>query len=402
MKGDYQYELFSRYLKGQTTPAEEASLMVYFRDHGNTGELKDLVVRALSDLPEDEFEASKSTQAALGRVKTNLRRLLGREEKVVPVRRVRRWLPYAAAIILAFAVGMWVLIESGGLGGEHQLIAENILPGGNKATLTWTNGRTVDLSEAQSGIIVGEGIRYTDGSDVLNGDVGKSGSSRRSPGSELLTLSTPRGGTYQVVLPDGTKVWLNASTTLKYPSQFTGSERVVELTGEAYFSVAQIRDKNSQRKVPFRVVSVDQTVEVLGTEFNIAAYPDDKETRTTLVNGSVQIVNMASKITDELKPGDQSITRKEQTDIVQVDTTLAVAWKSGDIVLTNVPLQTIMRQISRWYDVDVKYTAQPDRTEFFGTVSRMRELSAVLRAMESTGNIRFRLENKTIIVNPKN
>jgi len=402
MKSDYLYELFSRYLKGQTSPAEEASLMVYFRDHGNTDELQDLVVTALSDLPENEMEESKSAQAALGRVKANLSHLLGREKKMVRIHHLRRWLPYVAAIILVFTAGTWFLIESGGKRGEHPPTAEAILPGGNKATLTWADGRTVDLSEAQSGIIVGEGITYTDGSDVLNVDEGKSASQLRSSGSELLTLSTPRGGTYQVVLPDGSKVWLNASTTLKYPSRFTGSERVVELTGEAYFSVAQIREKAGQRKVPFRVVSAGQTVEVLGTEFNITAYPDDDETRTTLVNGSVQIVNMASEIANELKPGDQSIMRNERTDIVQVDPSLAIAWKSGDIVLTNVPLQTIMRQISRWYDVDVKYAAQPDPTEFFGTVSRMRELSAVLQAMESTGNIRFCLENNTIIVNPKN
>ena len=404
MKSDYPYELFSRYLKGETTPAEEASLMVYFRDQENTGDLQDLVVSALSDLPDDEYEEHALAQEALDRVKANLNRLLEQKRGQVRIRWIRRWLPYAAAVIFACMIGSWFLTERGNRVGELTQVGRDILPGGNRATLTWGDGRTVDLSEVQSGIVVGEEITYADGSDVWQGGVRESGGSR-SPSSDVewLTLSTPRGGTYQVVLPDGSTVWLNASTTLKYPSQFTGSERIVELTGEAYFSVTPVRGKAAQQNIPFRVVSNGQTVEVLGTEFNIAAYPDDHDTRTTLVNGSVRIVNCVSNVVNTLKPGDQSITHQQQTEVVQVDPSLAVAWKSGDIVLTNVPLETIMRQISRWYDVEVEYDgAQRGTVEFFGTVSRMRELSAVLKAMESTGNVHFRRDHQTIIVNPKN
>ncbi|WP_188751370.1 FecR family protein [Parapedobacter defluvii] len=405
MKSDYPYELFSRYLKRETTPAEETSLMVYFRDQENTGELQDLVVKALSDLQENEYEERALAQEALDRVKANLNHLLEQEgrRRAGRVRGIRRWLPYAAAIIFACTLGAWFLMKSGEKIDEPNVVGSNILPGGNRATLTWADGSTIDLSETQSGIVVGKEITYVDGSDVLHVEAGKPESQSRSSDAEWLTLSTPRGGTYQVILPDGSQVWLNASTTLKYPSQFTGPERVVELTGEAYFSVTHIRGKANQQMVPFRVLSNGQTVEVLGTEFNISAYPDDIDTRTTLVSGSVQIMNSASKITHTLRPGDQSITHQQQTEVIQVDPSLAVAWKSGDIVLTNVALETIMQQISRWYDVEVEYAAvQPRSAEFFGTVSRMRELSAVLQAMESTGNVRFQRNNRTIIVNPKN
>src|SRR5690606_27967693 len=197
-----------------------------------------------------------------------------------------------------------------------------------RATLTLADGRTIDLSEAQTGIVVGEDVMYNDGSEVMeHRQDNLSGTQKGSLKTNYFVLSTPKGGTYQVTLPDGSKVWLNAGSTLKYPSRFSDGERIVEMTGEAYFSV--IRDEER----PFRVTSNGQQVEVLGTEFNVTAYPDDRETKTTLVEGSVRValttgrspVTSRSPIT--LKPGEQSIVRGANIEKQQVDTDEFTAWK---------------------------------------------------------------------------
>src|SRR5690606_13352531 len=178
---------------------------------------------------------------------------------------------------------------------------EDILPGGNRATLTLADGRTINLSEAQTGIVVGDGITYLDGTGVLDNSA--------SSVSTIMSLSTPKGGTYQITLPDGSKVWLNANSTLKYPSRFGGKERVVELEGEAYFDVSQQSTANSRQAsfVPFLVKTNNQTVEVLGTEFNISAYADDPVTKTTLVEGSVKVSAHAVNASTLLKPGEQGL-----------------------------------------------------------------------------------------------
>lgn len=334
---------------------------------------------------------------------------------------VIRWLPYAAAVVLVLAVG-FLFLEQGLMNKDQGKAAMEILPGGNRATLTLADGRTIDLSEAQTGIVVGNEITYTDGTEILDNRqqtidnrqaVGKE--SQGSSVSHLMSLATPKGGTYQITLPDGSKVWLNAASTLRYPSRFDGKERVVELEGEAYFNIRQqTSDTRHQTKLPFKVITYGQTVEVLGTQFNISTYHDDPETKTTLVEGSVQVASTTlarefaaspdARMQEEpviLIPGQQATTRGAYTTIQDVDISSYTAWKDGLFLFDDESLDVIMRKISRWYDVEVVFADGIDRQERFGGgVSRYGQLQEVLDRLSLTGKVRFAVKERRITVMP--
>lgn len=275
--------------------------------------------------------------------------------------------------------------------------AQKILPGGNKAYLTLANGQKISLTDAANGTIqqqTGLTIRKTaDGTLVY--EVTKL--SQQSNQEETLynTIETPKGGQYQVNLPDGTKVWLNAASSLKYPTQFVGSKRVVELNGEGYFEVA----KSENQK--FIVKNDMQQVEVLGTHFNVNAYKDEASVKTTLLEGSVRVSFNAGKNKEQsrlLKPGQQSEKTGENIDVKNVDVENVIAWKKGDFIFNGEELSGIMRKISRWYDVEVIYKGDFDDLRFGGFISRSKNISSVLGIMESTGKIHFKIEGKTITV----
>jgi transmembrane sensor len=237
--------------------------------------------------------------------------------------------------------------------------------------------------------MIGDSIRYLDGSSVIDEQM-KRQASGRAP-TRLLMLSTPKGGTYQVTLSDGTQVWLNAASTLRYPEQFTGDERTVEIEGEAYFSVT----KDARR--PFRVNSRDQRVLVLGTEFNISAYVDDAEVKTTLVEGVVQLRAESTGEHTDLFAGQQGFTRKGNIRKRSVDPTSSVAWKNGDFYFDNTPLVEMMKQIERWYDVEVIYenTVPPER--FSGGMSRGVTLQTVLQLLK-VSEIKYSISDKKLII----
>ncbi|PPL00551.1 FecR family protein [Parapedobacter indicus] len=321
------------------------------------------------------------------------------------IRKLRFLLPYAAAVILIALIGTWVY----SLVGDQQTMESDrasllshadIPPGGSRATLTLADGQTIDLSEAQTGIIVGDGITYLDGNSVL-GDQVNEGTREHS-----LMLTTPKGGTYQVTLPDGTKVWLNAASTLKYPSRFAGNERVVELNGEAYFDVtpvrkaanSQIRKSANSQRIPFKVVSNGQTVEVLGTQFNIEAYGGDSEIKTTLVKGAVRIVpETASQPAVTLSPGQQSRLAGESIVVNDVDIEPYVAWKLNMFHFKHTPFAEMMHQIERWYDVDVVYNSQIPQETFSGRMKRNVSLLGVLKLLKAS-EIKFRIEGRQLII----
>lgn len=293
-------------------------------------------------------------------------------------RRMVRWLPYAAAAaIFAVLAGTWIFF----LGDKQQTTdrtpanenfnAADIAPGGNRAILSLADGRTIDLSEAENGIIVGEeGITYNDGDILL------------SAPSETLVLTTPKGGTYQVTLSDGTKVWLNGASTLKYPSRFRNDDRMVELVGEGYFEVKT----DAQR--PFKVRSAGQEVDVLGTIFNISAYPDDVDTRTTLVEGTVQIVNLQSRMISQLVPGEQAVVTGSAMDISKVDIEQYTAWKNGFFYFDRLPTTLALAQLARWYDVDVVYEGKRPQGNVFAYIDRNKPLGDVLQSLVESG-LRF-------------
>lgn len=330
--------------------------------------------------------------------------------------RIRLWISAAAIFIAAVLVGYFAVINRKSM-PDGPSVAE-ISPGGNRATLLLADGRTIDLSEAQTGIIVGDGITYLDGSKIIDMTYeapsmrtdSASASYPESHVSQIMSLTTPKAGQYQVMLPDGTEVWLNAASTLKYPSRFDGHERVVELEGEAYFEVKRetrdIRHETSDRKTyrPFRVVSNGQTVEVLGTEFNISAYADEAETKTTLVEGKVRVGPNASGSATRnaqyaiLTHGQQSVIYDGQMEIHEVDPGAAAAWRNGRFSFDGKDLQQVMRELARWYDINVIYEGPAPDIRFFGGIHRNNKLSTVMNLLETNG-IAYRLEaDRTLIL----
>jgi len=316
----------------------------------------------------------------------------------------------AAAVLLVVGLGVFFYTSSRHLEGSVATrdLANDIKPGSNKAYLILSNGKRLSLTDAANGALAKEaGVEITKAADgqVIYTAKGPSlpaaslpGGARGSVGANsdgikysnaLNTIETPRGGQYQIRLPDGSKVWLNAASKLIYPVSFNGrGQRVVELSGEAYFEIF----KNKLQ--PFVVKSKNQEVTVLGTHFNVNSYTDEGSVKTTLLEGSVKVNQ------DILKPGEQSTLADGKITIKDVDVSLAIAWKNGLFAYKNAPLETVMQQIARWYDVDIVYTNPQTKLQTFsGTVSRYDNVSKILKAIEYTGSVKFKMEGRKIIAN---
>lgn len=302
-------------------------------------------------------------------------------------KRIWKWVSYAAAALVTVTTVVWYFFDNPQQSSDGSPIvdlqSEDIPPGGNRATLTLADGRTITLDEAQNGIVIGGGeIIYNDGNRLA--EVGSEES------AVLLELSTPKGGTYQATLSDGTKVWLNAGSTLKYPSRFTNDERKVFLEGEAYFEVPQV--KTQAGRIPFEVVSDNQTVVVLGTEFNISAYSTDARLKTTLVAGSVEVVNHQSKTTNRIKPGQQAVVAGADTDIGEVDIYQYTAWKNGLFYFDGLSPEVAFNQLARWYDLDVVFMPKESTFKFFGVIERDKSLGSILNILGKSG-LKFEVRN---------
>lgn len=271
-----------------------------------------------------------------------------------------------------------------------------IEPGGNRASLTLADGTILDLSEHLNGQIANQDgsiiSKPADGMLVYN--ISDNDPSHNGSSEDIVfnSISTPSGGQFAVVLPDGSKVWLNAESVLKYPTSFKGDNRMVELIGEGYFEIKRNENK------PFTIKSNDQIVTVLGTKFNINSYPDEQYMHTTLVEGSVQIEYGQQAIV--LKPGEQA-TVKDGIEVNKIDLLAATAWKNGDFIFKNDGLRTIMKQIERWYNVEIEYEGDVEDLRFGGIVSRSQNLSTVLKMLEKTGRVKFELIVETQETNEK-
>lgn len=275
-------------------------------------------------------------------------------------------------------------------GQQLSALEHDIRPGGNKAYLTLSNGQRILLKEAKQGLLAKQtGVNITKSADgQLIYSVEQAGR-KTSPG-EYNTVETPKGGQYQINLPDGTRVWLNAASSLKYPVSFTGIEkRLVELKGEAYFEVT--KDKHH----PFIVKTAKQEVKVLGTHFNVNAYPDEGMIRTTLVEGLVELDNSI-----RLQPGEQAVLSNGHTQVRQVDTDEAIAWKNGYFMFANEDIYSVMRKISRWYDVEVIYEGKITGSNFNGLISRFSNVSDLLHILKLTKTVHFKVEGRRITVMP--
>lgn len=270
---------------------------------------------------------------------------------------------------------------------------KGVTPGGNKAVLTLGDGSKISLTDASNGKVASQaGMLITKTKDgQLVYQVGKSASSKTTL-PIYNTITTPKGGQYQVNLPDGTKVWLNAASSLRYPIAFKGKERRVELNGEGYFEVAH------NKEMPFRVQSGHQVVEVLGTHFNVNAYPDEDNIRTTLIVGSVRVNIDHSQASVILKPGQQALTDQYSVDVNLIDTDDVIAWKNNYFVFTDEELGSIMRKIGRWYNVDVICPPELASGKYSGTGSKSKTIQQTLNIMELTGTVHFKVEGRRITV----
>lgn len=336
-----------------------------------------------TDLSGEELEED------LRQLKTRLERISRtKSAKIIRLRAV------AAVFLLLAGVGLcWYMIadrpSSSLLSGYH---SGDVHPGRNRAVLTLANGRVIDLDSAGSGVLAAEGgviIRKGQGGQIVY-KARPAGSATAATG--FNTVSTPNGGQYKVVLPDGTQVWLNAASSLRYPVRFAADRREVFLSGEAYFDVTENKDH------PFVVQSSGQSVTVTGTEFNINAYENESVVATTLVTGSIRVREEKSGNTETLRPGQQSVLGPSLFQVREVDANSYASWKNGQFVFYNVPLPAVLRQIERWYDVSFERSRLPEDITFWGSVSRQVMLSELLEVIAINTGLTFRREGRRIMI----
>ena len=271
-------------------------------------------------------------------------------------------------------------------------LPNEVLPKGNNAILTLSNGKTIVLDSVKNGIIARQG-----NTKVIKLDSGQLAFAPETKNEfhadeiSYNTVSTPRATQYQLVLSDGTKVWLNAASSLKFPTTFNEHDRIVELSGEGYFEVAKNKEK------PFIVRTGKQEVKVLGTHFDIMAYEDEESIQTTLLEGIVVVRH--DNQSETLEPGRQARLNRDDNrlTVAMVNTSHAIAWKNGYFFFDKSDVKTIMRQVSRWYDLDIVYESPVPDLQFSGKIERSLPLSGITHLLES-GQIHFRIEGKKCIL----
>lgn len=375
--------LYEKYLAGKCT-AEEIEMLQSHHD-------EEIV------MPENLRASSAANRRLYRNLRKKIRNSIPDQYALTSERRLL-WLKIAAMFLVILSIALYFLPSrqpATRLVYSAKANDSKIIPGGNKAYLTTSNGTVITLDDLKNGrlsIQTGTDVsKVKDG--VLQYDQ-KTGKRVEDAAMAYNTITIPRGGQYQLILSDGTKVWLNSASSLKYPVAFSGNERAVQLSGEAYFEVAKNRSK------PFNVSLNGLKVQVLGTHFNITAYSDEKAIKTTLLEGSVKLIAENRNVV--LRPGEQGIliANSESINVQEVDSDEAVAWKEGYFVFNNEDLHEIMKRISRWYDVDVVFPKNFKRANFGGTVSRFKDVSQVLNSLELTGSVHFKIEERRIIVMP--
>lgn len=367
-------KLLEKYKNRSITPKELQILEAWYNERAEKG---------TSDISEHELEE-------------NLNQLWLRLSPDVTPRKGILWkrIAVAAAVLLALGISWYAYQSSEPHVTNQQIVDSDIAPGGNRAFLTLANGKKLLLGTAVNGTLAREaGVVISKSAEgqlvyTISGD----NKENDTKSSQYNTIETPKGGQYEVVLPDGTHIWLNAASVLKYPVRFAKTERTVELTGEAYFEVAKDPAK------PFIVRAADQVVNVLGTHFNINGYPDEKIWKATLLEGAVQISSKGNQAPVTLKPGQEYESDRGNVSVREVNALESIAWKNGEFVFNDEPLESIMNKIARWYDVNIIYENINPATRFGGTVSRFTQVSKVLEKLELTGEVSFRIKGRSITV----
>ena len=378
--------LYEKYMSGQCTDAEKQLLDTY-RDE----------MQLADEVWDDEEVSEADVHARIWKKLTESR------QKAVVIKPLKqtsyKWL-WAAASLVAIAVLAGLLFMPTKKDNTTGTIVKNtkttILPGSNKAYLTLANGNKIVLDDAKNGqLAAGMGVKV---SKAANGLVvykfdRKPNEQGQAGIPQINTITTPRGGQYQVVLEDGTKVQLNAASSIKFPEYFTGANREIELNGEAYFEVA--RDKAH----PFIVKANGTQVQVFGTHFNINAYSDNDDITTTLLEGSVKMSKGTASVM--LLPGQQGTVNQNGSSIKvqKADVEANMAWINGFFIFHDQSIVNIMKQVSRWYDVDVEYQdAQVQENEFGGTISKYKDIKELLDNIKLTGSIHYKIEGRRVII----
>ena len=324
-------------------------------------------------------------------------------QATMPAVRAKLWPRFAIAVaaVAAITLGVWLYYvpSSRQSAATRDLYANDVAPGKNIATLTLADGKVIDLDSSRASVVVTDSVKAM----------------------TMLTAATPRGGTYQVILPDGTKVWLNADSKISFPSQFTGKERKIMLSGEAYFEVSTSYTslRGRRTKQSFVVESSGQQVEVLGTHFNINSYADESSIKTTLLEGSVAVRHAESssasqnskagvlkQVQDDdrfnvvLKPGEQSTLYEGAIKVQPANVEETISWKNGDFVFNGEPLRDIMRKLSRWYNVEIVYEGYVANEQYTAKISRNKNISEVIQLLEQAEGVHFKIEGRRVIVTP--
>ncbi|HEX7903969.1 MAG TPA: FecR domain-containing protein [Chitinophagaceae bacterium] len=375
------YELAEKWLNGTITETEKQQFLQWYNES-----LEDPLSIPVDFVPsEDELK-----RRIFSRIQKKKR------PKVVLLSTTKKYWWAAASIILMLGVSALFYLRT----NRQSVVSKNtdvakgaeqtITPGRDKAVLTLSDGSTIVLDTTRQGLIAQE--KNSRVIKLDNGQLAYKSSHDQNAEVAFNVLSTPIGGQYTLVLADGTKVWLNAASSIRFPTVFNGKERIVELKGEAYFEVA----KNA--RMPFRVKVNEMEVNVLGTHFNVMAYDDEAAVKTTLLEGSVRVQEKGTQVT--IQPGEQVNSNKQGVLQVKkgVNTEQVVAWKNGLFQFEQTDLASIMRQIARWYDVQIIYEKQVEG-HFSGTIAKNANVENVLHMIELTGAVHFTLKGRQIIVN---
>jgi transmembrane sensor len=402
-KAELQY-LASRFLNNKANAKEKDKLHNWFE-------------AGLVDAEEFVYtQENEDAEAVKSRLFTAINEKLTQESKIKITRKSKLWyyISVAATVLVIMGAALFYLKQYQSRLKPAIAAVKDVNPGGNKATLTLDNGQVINLSDADNGKLTEvAGIVITktkDGQLVYDMHNAVTKESNGQPVKvSYSTISTPRGGQYQLILPDGTRVWLNAASSLRFPSSFAGLPiRNVELSGEAYFEVK--KDKTQ----PFKVINSNiagrnQVIEVLGTHFNVNAYPDEEVTKTTLLEGRLRVAQGALDVAMSkssigngliLRPGQQSVLDKNSLNEMDIsDAEESIAWKNGYFQFSHADLEATMRQISRWYDVKIRYEGSIPNLEFGGGIQKSLTLGQVLKILNKS-EVHFRMEGREVIVMP--
>ncbi|HAL52342.1 MAG TPA: anti-sigma factor [Sphingobacterium sp.] len=370
--------LFERYLNNHASREETAELFQYFQDTNNKEALEQMIENQLESRDKEELIDKMILDRVFGKID------LDTEPQNFKSPTWYKTTGVAAAIILIISIS-YLFLNRSTYNDHTATISE---PGRDKATLVLSSGKTIVLEDVANGKLteeIGTTIEKTE----------KGGINYKIEGNTdvriaMNLLNVPKGGQFQITLSDGTKVWLNSNSSLKYPSAFSTSERRVELTGEAYFEVS----KNKQK--PFIVETSLQKVEVLGTKFNINAYDDESSTQTSLAEGSVRV--SCKNNTTLLKPGQQSTLTDQNIAVRSINLDQVLDWKNGDFNFSNNNLKEIMRKISRWYNIEVIFEGPISQETYVAQISRKKRLNDVLRALQLSGSIKYNIRNNKLYI----